>query len=397
MNVNVRQTARSVFRLAAAIDPKTDGQSRPRSLLDPLHLARAGLLTARFGSEVIENLWRGPRAAIGYVELDNKVRAFHFFENEVAHLESRQTILLPGAAIRDARERLGHEQAVWATEGIGYELFERGRRTGRPTRDLFAATSDDVPPGSWTVLHTGMGMALAEMGIEGARSAHGPSALKARLEGHLQSCRDSARAGYVELAFEPLGLVTRLLGADLVLPFAEQFDRIGSVWSDLFWHGVGRGLYFLPVNLAPSRSAPWVGLRMCRTEPPNEAARRNAAAGFAWAVTLVNLRRPAVVEAFLDEHLGGADGDAPVAQGVLSALLLWHEATRGSRELRQFVGHVAEPERRSLWQRVVRGPFEEAARSFELLGTPDRERRVSELFRYREGAGSGAKQLAQSR
>lgn len=380
--LNMRQLARAVFRLAAQIESPADS-SGPRSLFDPRHLARAGLLTARFGSEVLESLWKGPEAAIGYVELDNRVRAFHLFEGEVARLESESAALPPAVAIRNAQERLGPDPAVWASEGIGYECFERCRRAGRSTRGLFGGSEDDVPDGSWTVLHTGMGMALAEAWLEGIPSAGAAGLLKGRLEEHLQLCREAARTGYAELAFEPLGLVTRLLREDLVPSFGEQFDRIGSRWSDLFWHGVGRGLYFLPANLVPRRSAPWAGLAMCRAEPPTEAARRNALAGFAWAITLVNLRSPAVVESFLGHHLEGEDLSHPVAQGVLSALLLWHETTRESRELRQFLGHVAAPERRALWQRVVRAPFEENTQARGSSTALPSGARVSELFRYR--------------
>jgi hypothetical protein len=381
--LNMRQVARAVFRLAAAIEPTSHGSDRPRGLLDPRHLARAGLLTARFGSEFVDSLWKGPEAAIGYIELDNKVRAFQLFEAEVARLESQPSSPGPAEGIRSAQDRLGHEQAVWAGEGVGYELLVRRCRTGRTTRDLFAGPGDDVPPGAWTVLHTGMGMALAERWLERIPAAPAPGSLKERLEEHLQLCREAARTDYAELAFEPLGLVTRLLRGDLVPSLGEQLDRIGSVWSDLFWHGVGRGLYFLPRNLAPGRSAPWAGLEMCREEPHHEAARRNAVAGFAWAVTLVNLRRPEVVESFLGHHLEGEDPRDPVAQGVVSALLLWHETTDGSREVRQFLGHVAAPERRSLWQGVVRGPFGEAARGEGSSGAPDRGRRAAQLFRYR--------------
>lgn len=381
--LNMRQVARAAFRLAASIEPPPVGSSGPRALFDPRHLARAGLLTARFGSEFIDSFWKGPEAAIGYLELDNKVRAFHFFETEVAHLESGPATLLPAASIRSAQDRLGHEQAVWASEGVGYGLFDRRRRAGQPTRDLFGGPGDDVPNGSWTVLHTGMGMALAERWLEGIPSAPEPGPLKERLDEYLKLCREAARTNYAELAFEPLGLVTRLLRGDLVPSFGEQLDRVGSLWSDLFWHGVGRGLYFLPANLTPRRSAPWAGLDMCRAEPHHEAARRNAVAGFSWAVTLVNLRRPSVVESFLSHHLEGGDRGDPVAQGVVSALLLWHETTHGSRELRQFLGHVAAPARRSLWERVVRGPFEDAVQGWDPSHAPDDGRRVRELFRYR--------------
>ena len=386
----MRQVARTAFRLAAAVEPVPPADAgRPRTLLDPRHLARAGLLTARFGAELLDRLWKGPEAAIGYTELDNKVRAFHFFESEVAHLESQAAPALADA-IRSACHRLGDEQAVWASEGIGYETFERHRKKGQSSIGLLAGPGDGVPDGSWTVLHTGMGMALAEAWLDRVSSSATPGQLQGLLANHVQLCTDSARPGYVDLAFEPLGLVTRLLRPELVQALSVQLDRMGPPWSDLFWHGVGRGLYFLPANLSPSRSAPWVALDMCREEATHESGWRNAATGFSWAMTLVNLRHPAVAENFLSLH-GEADiSGGPVAQGVLSALLLWHETTRGSRELRRFIAHLAVPERRPMWQRLVRGPFEETLRGLAFRAAPDDGRRVAALFRYRGPGDSGA-------
>jgi hypothetical protein len=380
---SMRQVARAAFRFAAAVEPPPEQASRrPRSLLDPRHLARAGLLTARFGSELLDRLWNGPEAAIRYTELDDKVRAFHFFESVVAHLELGQGPLAPAQAIRDAQDRLGHEQAVWATEGIGYELYERRRKTGQAASGLLRGPGDGIPDGSWTVLHTGMGMALAEDWL-GRASGSPASRLADDLAEHLRTCDEAARPGYAELVFEPLGLVARLLHSQRVPAIGAQLERVGQPWSDLFWHGVGRGLYFLPANLPPGRSAPWAGLDMCRREPPHETGRRNAAAGFSWAVSLVNLRRPAVVESFLARHAAADDAGDPVAQGVLSALLLWHETTRGSKELRRFVEHVAAPERRGLWLRIVRAPFDQALRIQAAADAPHDARHVSALFRYR--------------
>jgi hypothetical protein len=387
--LSIRQVARAAFRFAAAVEPpRAHASGRPRSLLDPRHLARASLLTARFGSEFLETLWKGPAVGVGYTELDNKVRAFHFFESVVAHLELRPGTLLPAEAIRSAQERLGREQAVWATEGIGWELVERRRRAGVSTDGLLRAPDEDVPGGSWTVLHTGMGMALAETGLERLSSASDPPQLRVALAQYIDLCERASRPGYAELAFEPLGLVTRLLRPGLVAAVGEQLAAIGAPWSELFWHGIGRGLYFLPANLPPRRSAPWAGHAMSLEEPPDDASRRNAAAGFGWAVTLVNLRYPALVEAFLAHHAGpGAPGDA-VAQGVASALQLWHETTGGSKELRRFVGHVAAPLRRGLWQRVVRLPFEEAVERRARAGASRDVRRVADLFRYQAQAAA---------
>jgi hypothetical protein len=397
--LRMRRVIRSAFRFAAAIEPPplADSGRRPW-VLDPRHLTRAGLVAARFGAELLETFWRGSHVGPAYIELDNKVRAFRFFETVGVALELGDGPLEPGLAIRDAESRLGHEPSVWATEGIGYELLERRRQAGQSARGLLGSRDDSVPVGCWTTLHTGMGMALADeaMGELGASSR----GLRQALEEYIERCAGAARAGYVELAFEPLGLVARLLDPALVPEIARALSGIGGPWSDLFWHGVGRGLYFLPANLPPACSAPWAGLRACLEEPPDGRGRNNAAAGFSWAVTLVNLRHPAVVEGFLAHHAeaaraldpapppgsracAGPAREDPVAQGVASALLLWHEASGGSKELRRFLGHVAAPERRGLWERVVRAPFEEALerwRSPEARADP---RRLPELFRYR--------------
>jgi hypothetical protein len=379
--VSMREAARAAFRLAAAVAPPPPADPSPhRTLADPRHLARAGLQAARYGAELLECLWKGPRAGLGYLELDNKVRAFHFFETVADALELGSGALVPGEAIRRAESRLGIERAVWAIEGIGYELSERRRRAGQPPDGLLRAADADVPSGSWAVLHTGMGMSLAESSLERVGSTPSPE-LRRVLDEHVALCSAAARPGYAELAFEPLGLVARQLHPSLVPAVAADLAERGGPWSDLFWHGVGRGVYFLPANLPPARSSPWRGLDSCRSEPPQERSRQNAVAGFSWAVTLVNLGRPSVVEGFLAHHATANDPRDPVAQGVASALELWHEVTGGSKELRGFVRHVAAPDLRALWQQVVGSGFEEILRRASTNGTGNG--RLPELFRYR--------------
>jgi len=381
--VSVRQAARAAFRLAAAVAPAApeDRGASPAALADPRHLARAGLMAARYGAELFESLWKGARAGLGYLELDNKVRAFHFFETVADALELGSGALVPGQAIRRAESKLGIERAVWAIEGIGYEICERRRWAGESADGLLRAPDDDVPSGSWAVLHTGMGMSLAEASLERVGSAASPEQRRRVLGEHVALCSAASRPGYAELAFEPLGLVARQLHPSLVPAIASDLAEMGGAWSDLFWHGVGRGVYFLPANLPPARSSPWKGLDSCRSEPPHGRSRQNAVAGFAWAVALVNLGRPAVVETFLAHHAEPSDPRDAAAQGVASALELWHEVTGGSKELRSFVRHVPAAERGALWQQLVRTPFEEIV--LRASAGRVRDGRLAELFRYR--------------
>ncbi len=398
--LTLRGLVRSTFRFAATITPPPEGGEDRSGVVDPRHLVRAGLLAARRGAELVDTLLRGEaRVGSAYVELENKVRAFHLFEAAPVLLDLDGAPLLPAQAIREAESRLGHEASVWATEGIGYELVERRRNARRPVLGLLSDADDGVPPGSWTTLHTGMGMALADHSLP-ELCALSARSLRQALAEYVQTCAGAARAGYAEIAFEPLGLVARLLEPALVAALGAALAEMGGPWSELFWHGVGRGLYFLPANLPPTRSAPWAGLRSSLEEPPAGRSRQNAAAGFSWAVTLVNLRHPQVVEGFLAHHAepgmdqstrpadsrSRADGtrlEGPVAQGVACALQLWHEASGGPAELRRFVGHVPAEEQRAVWERVVRLPLEAAlVRRTRPVEQSD-PHRLSELFRYR--------------
>lgn len=366
--MSVRSVARATARLAAGFEAPRERHRHP---LDPRHLARAGLLTARFAAEAFEGWRRGPKAQVTFAELDDKVLAFQLFEAGGRMAPGPDGASL-GAALERATGRFGPDDVVWVAEGVGYQL-QHGAPEPRGTGPL-SGLHADVPPGLWCVLHTGMGMALAETGLERRLDEPGGG-----LAAYVELCQRLARPGLSPLLFEPLGLVARLLQPARVARLADGLRALGGPWAELFWHGLGRGLYFLPSFAAPARSAPWAGVGVCEREAPDRSARDNALAGFAWAVTLVNLRRPEVVESFLVHHVPGPRH--PGAQGVASALSLWHAASGGSRALRRFLAHVASPAARGLWRDVVVAPFRaEAETGGEGPG------RVAELFRYREPA-----------
>ena len=56
---------------------------------------------------------------------------------------------------------------------------------------------------------------------------------------------------------EALGLVTRLRCPELVRIVDWRLSAIDPELVGYFWHGVGRGLYFLPLNALPCASSSW--------------------------------------------------------------------------------------------------------------------------------------------
>ena len=79
--------------------------------------------------------------------------------------------------------------------------------------------------------------------------------------------------------------------------------------------------------------------------PPDGIGRAEALAGLAWALTLVNLRRPEVVA----EALARADGDlapgGPVEHGVCAALLVWTAAAGRDALVERFLDGPTRPPR----------------------------------------------------
>ena len=75
---------------------------------------------------------------------------------------------------------------------------------------------------------------------------------------------------------------------------------------------VGRAIYFSARYFLPWTRIPWASIA---GEAPHEIGRQNIISGLAWAITLVNMRHPAVMERLITEHQGELDKDA-FANGV---------------------------------------------------------------------------------
>jgi hypothetical protein len=149
----------------------------------------------------------------------------------------------------------------------------------------------------------------------------------------------------------------------------------------LFWHGVGRGLYFLPIHFIPQAAAGRRALEMALSEPPHRSGRLNAVAGMAWPLTLVNIRHPYVMESFLKESPQLlVDSDA-FSQGVSTAVMTWFESTSDDPALQAFITHrPSNLALISVWNRHIRMPSQNAMDNhFPKLKA---QKRLDDLFRY---------------
>lgn len=310
---------------------------------DPLDLVLATLHAGAVAGS------RLPAVGVGARELGNKVRAFaHFHDGRRGEAGDR-----PGLDAYDA---------LWLEEGTGYALALRHRGDPGALRRAVAA----APPALRVVRASGVGLALAveRVAAAGKEPAGWAGRFAAAVEAAVEPRHRTA-------ALENLGLAVRTLRPERLAAAGAAAHDAG--FGGPFWHGAGRGLYFAPTQAVPCPGGS--GLERAYAEAPAEG-RPDSVAGWAWALTLVNVRHPRVAARRL-AALGEAGPLAAAlpwaAQGLAAALTLWRTAT----------GDAATAER------FLAGPLPAAlgAAVLDALGQagpqPVPEERLAGLFRYR--------------
>jgi hypothetical protein len=321
-------------------------------------------------------------------EFRNKLQVFNLFENVDTVLQLSPEENLPLAELIARTSGMDSFNAVWVTEGIGHYYAETvWESSGAPRGLLTEVVTRDLPAKSLVALHAGMGLSLAHRLLarvgRTCRTCPGPSDLRSALHEFVTLCRNNSSAAYVGASYEALGLVTRNLYPHLLAEIDRELSEMDENLCDYFWHGVGRAIYFVPTNYVPLSAFALRALEMTQHEPPHEQGRRNALSGVVWAMVLVNLREPEIIENFLT-HCDTVqfDNDA-FANGVSSASIIWRDSTGDTAQLEAFCRYQPRPSRIGVverWETLVRAPCRRALDEYyDALRTHDL---IGEVFRY---------------
>lgn len=352
-------------------------------------MMRATLNVVRQSAGALGQLVPGGEAGLALQEFQNKLQVFDLFEHVDQVLRVAPKADLPLCDLTARASRLDSFLAVWATEGVGHYYAEAAwERRGCPRGLLRGGAGLSVPSKGLAALHAGMGLSLANrlLAAVGERGRERPAAhdLRGTLRRFVSLCGDNSRAGYVGAAYEALGLVARNLYPHLVAPVDRCLSEMGDDLVGYFWHGVGRALYFAPTNYLPLCGGSRRAAEMARREPPHELGRLNASSGVAWALLLVNLRQPEIIEQFLKQC-----GDTPLeadafASGMASAAVVWRDSTGGDDpHLEALCRHrpeTAHPELAERWDRLVRVPCRRALNEYH--DALMRRDCIGEVFRH---------------
>jgi hypothetical protein len=274
---------------------------------------------------------------------------------------------------------------LWAVEGIGNYCGDHAMEhagTGADPQGLLTDPSMALPPWTLTMLHAGIGMSFAKAVLAGLDPASPSDAVQAAIKRFVALCRASSQPGYAGAALESLGLATRTLYQNLVPVIDRELPAAAPDIRGYFWHGAGRAMYFTPANMLPSSNAPWSMIAALDKETSDDLSYRNALSGIAWALTVVNMRNPSVMEAFLRHHGTLAAENDAFANGMTSSLMMRYDTTRDDAHIDPFIHYEPKDAAAvSSWRTLVSVPCDRAL--YHTYGELQRAGALQELFHYR--------------
>jgi len=324
----------------------------------------------------------------------NKLEAFRLFA--FVDQELRFPASLPSLLSLVFRaQTLPPWQRNFALEGVS-NYYTNNAAAERSLRGLLA--DPGLPDTAMVPLHAGMGTALAESALLSLGERPSKASLRGALEGFFEHCHANARPGWHENAMEAMGLAVRTLHPHLLQQVSKEIGEIDETARRLYWHGVGRSLYFVPMNFLTFGGSHERALRDAIDEAPTLEDRCNAVAGLLWAVTLVNIRQPVVLRRLLracsDIRMPGA-----VSNGIVSALMVWkHMVPFQEDVLSPYLEKVTPmaPDA-ELWNELVTAPALHAlAETLPGLTKPPvpGQPTVASLFQYRDASVSQTKAVS---
>jgi len=351
----------------------------------PTNVWRLGSETLRQSIQVLRLVEPG-KLNVAWEELKNKLEVFTLVKNLPSILKlppADSGKFIPITDLVPRAYSVSPFQALWAVEGLGHYYTDSYHAHFGDPQGLLTEEKAPVAEKSLTMLHAGMGLSFADRLIGNLNPDDpSPTATRLALEQFVRLCSDNSRKGYLGCAIESLGLVTRDFYPDLLDVVHEQFQRVAPELVGFFWHGAGRALYFSREYFLPVLTTVWSGIDEEARSCPD---REGAMAGLAWALTLVNMRQPEVMQNALPSYTGDASLARGFANGVTSSIIMRQDTTPNEPFISAFYQHrpdAKDPQAREMWNRYIFAPAQAGLQNYyPVLKQHDS---LGEVFRYQD-------------
>ena len=325
----------------------------------------------------------GRKARVAATECRNKCKIMALVQNLESYMDPEGKT--PLQSIVEKCYALGPFPALWAVEGVGKDLAEwHMARNENPTRMLIDVQLDRKWDGAWLMLHAGIGLGFAKHYMDRLPGKASDEQVTHLVRRVVDLNRANSRPGYYGAAMESLGLVTRFMRDPA---FCRRIHKALSEYAPdsvgFYWRGVGRCLYFNPVNFLPGFLQPTRAIGMCERDAPNEFLKETMMAGVAWPLTIVNMTDPEVMEWALENHDDYFSGSPGFFNGVVSTIVMRYDTTPDDPLIPKFMAHRPDPKNQTLcglWNSKVKGSLETALNwVYPVL---KKHNRLDEVFQY---------------
>lgn len=291
-------------------------------------------------SEFARLLFPGHENPTALQEFKNKIEVFSLFE----YVDE----LLPPVAERSLNRMiqsigsLDTFSSIWAMEGIGHYYTEKIFSVIRfPEHLLSSEAVGNLPENTYIPLHAGMGLSLSRKCLENINGAASDEEIVELINYYIELCRKNSKSGYAGIMFETMGLITRNLYPHLLLRIDRGLKQFDKDYSEYFWHGAGRAMYFAPTGLASFWDENWSSIQAVKNEPPHNSGQLNALTGWLFALTLVNIRQPEIVAACLKAHQHLFANPETAAEGISAGLLVWQYSAAETSYIDAFLSYAS--------------------------------------------------------
>jgi hypothetical protein len=262
------------------------------------------------------------------------------------------------ALYMDKAYDVGDYESIWTVEGLGHVYSQRTWQMKWDCSEdaegiLVEGQAATMPDKSQTMMHAGLGLAVAESLMKQLNPESSTQETERVLKAFIKLCKHNSVPGYVGCALESLGLVTRCFNFPMVDKVQKVLADIDETAWEFFWRGAGRALYFSPGHMLQPLYSPWIA---AEEEAPNDRALKILKAGISWPTNIVNMKEPAIFEDLIARR--GADEEAAgtIKHGVGASTTMAMDITPNHPLVQEYLEYEPKSKDskvRNLWKTIV--------------------------------------------
>jgi len=291
------------------------------------------------------------------------------------------------AVFMDKAYGIGDFENIWSVEGLGHVYSQRTWQLKWDCSDdaegiLVEGQAANMPDKSLTMMHAGLGLALAESLIKQLTPDSSTKDTERVLRTFIKLCTNNSRPGYVGCALESLGLVTRCFNFRMVGHVQKVLADVDETAWEFFWRGAGRALYFSPGHMLQPLYCPWIAAEQ---EAPDDRAHNILKAGISWPTNIVNMQNPAIFEDLIRRRGEDEEAAGTIAHGVGASTTMACDITPNHPLVKEYIDYVpksSDSKVRERWTKMVHDPAYKAMYRYQPV--LKKHKMLDQVFRFQD-------------